>query len=726
MNITNTSRSHPTVLLQSAAAVLLALGAAQATAHSVVLCAEPYTQAVPGNALLPMWGYRQVGSVAACDTGTGVATASPGPLITVPAGDSTLAITVVNRLSVPTSIVLAAQSLPSDGGPAVMAADVVGPTCVPTPTAASTAAAHPQNCRVRSFTGETDPGANRTYTFINIRPGTYLYQSGTHPQVQVQMGLFGMARQDATVLGASGRQLFAGANAGFDVDVPVVLSEIDPEQHIRIAATLGSADPTSWKSGNNSTLNYVPKFFLINGKMFDAANPDASDLPVTNAASGARVVLRIANAGLQSRSLVLNSGTWKLQTEDGYPYRVPREQATVLLPAGKTTDALLISSAPASGIGRSIAIFDRRGGTDNGDGSALGGQVARLAQSAPVGPQLQAVANQVANEGSNWTLQLVGTGATSYALTGAPTDSAWSFNPVTGALAWTPVPTGTPANTSYALSAAASDGTLTSPAQNFSLRINHAPLLTPPAAQAVNTSSVNIALLATATDIDLDTLTPVLTSSPAAGTAVMNANGTLTYTRPASTATTPNAAGTYSYSYRVGDPFGLSSPVVSGSLNVAANMRPLANNLGTPATAGYSIILKTGLGQALVAFQLADPSPLKIPYGSLVTASDADGNVLPASFTVTGVTKVDPVSGVVVARTGALGAGLGGAEATAVLSADASTITFTPRRSVLQTLVFTGGIDSSTNSRGTYRISYTVRDNEGLTSTPGNIFVRVP
>ena len=32
-----------------------------------------------------------------------------------------------------------------------------------------------------------------TYTFDNLRPGSFLLQSGTHPQVQVQMGLFGLA-----------------------------------------------------------------------------------------------------------------------------------------------------------------------------------------------------------------------------------------------------------------------------------------------------------------------------------------------------------------------------------------------------------------------------------------------------------------------------------------------------------------------------------------------------
>ncbi len=34
-------------------------------------------------------------------------------------------------------------------------------------------------------------GGSITYSFVANRPGTYLYESGTEPQVQVNMGLFG-------------------------------------------------------------------------------------------------------------------------------------------------------------------------------------------------------------------------------------------------------------------------------------------------------------------------------------------------------------------------------------------------------------------------------------------------------------------------------------------------------------------------------------------------------
>jgi uncharacterized repeat protein (TIGR01451 family) len=377
MSSANKSRGHLPVLLRSVAAGLLAFGASQAMALGVTLCAEPYLQNLPGAVGVPMWGYRQVALPADCDANAGVGTASPGPVLSVPSSDTTLTITLVNKLTVPTSVVLAGQSLPSDGGAAVLAADLVGPSCIPTPGAAASSPAHPQNCRVRSFTGETDVGATRTYTFANMRPGTYLYQSGTHPQVQIQMGLFGMAKKDAapSIASLAGRFLFSNPDWVFDADVPVVLSEIDDAMHQRISATLGSANPASWQAGKNSTFDYNPRFFLINGKPYDGAG--ATDLPVSTF-NGAYVVLRMANAGLKSRSLVLNNGHWLVLTEDGNAYPAPREQYSLLLPAGKTTDAQVLANVPGTGTDSAMALFDRRGGTDNADASPLGGQVARL------------------------------------------------------------------------------------------------------------------------------------------------------------------------------------------------------------------------------------------------------------------------------------------------------------------------------------------------------------
>lgn len=361
-------------LLPIAAATLLAAGAGAARAAAVTLCAEPYTISLPGEAApVPMWGYRQVTDANQCSATSAPRPSAAAPLITMPAGDTTLTVTLVNRLAVPTSVVIAGQSLPADAGAAVMAEDLIGPSCDPATMAMPARMA----CRVRSFTGETDPNSTRTYTFANLRPGSFLLQSGTHPQAQVQMGLVALLRQDAAPLDLTARRLYGApasdTNASFDVDASAVLSEVDVAQHLRIQSTLGTdGQQAQWKAGG-STLDYAPRHFLINGRPFDGSNVSANDIGV-NAPNGSRLVLRLANAGLQSRALMLTNGTWRVLTEDGHPYAAPREQSTVLLPAGKTSDVALVA-VNAGGLGTTAtmaAMFDRRGG-------AAGGQVARLA-----------------------------------------------------------------------------------------------------------------------------------------------------------------------------------------------------------------------------------------------------------------------------------------------------------------------------------------------------------
>ena len=185
------------------------------------------------------------------------------------------------------------------------------------------------------------------------------------------MGLAGMVRQDATLAGSTGRLLFANAAAGFDADVPVVFSEVDVAQHILIDSTLGSLNPASWKAGNNSTLNYAPNFFLVNGSRSTAPPPPTFR-------SARRPAPAWCCAGQRRPAIAqpdAQQGHGQAADRGRRPLAAPLEHATVLLPAGKTHDALLAATPPATGTDRSLALFDRRGGAD-------GGLIARLAMSA--------------------------------------------------------------------------------------------------------------------------------------------------------------------------------------------------------------------------------------------------------------------------------------------------------------------------------------------------------
>src|SRR4029077_12340181 len=63
----------------------------------------------------------------------------------------------------------------------------------------------------------------------NLRPGTYLIESGTHPSIQGPMGLYGVLRVvDASAANAA----YPGVT--YDTDVPVLLSEIDATQNLAV------------------------------------------------------------------------------------------------------------------------------------------------------------------------------------------------------------------------------------------------------------------------------------------------------------------------------------------------------------------------------------------------------------------------------------------------------------------------------------------------------------
>lgn len=198
--------------------------------------------------------------------------------------------------------------------------------------------------RVRAFTKEVpaDNGATRvTYTWKNLRPGTYLYQSGSHPAKQVHMGLFGA--------------LTVGMHAQATNNALLLFSEIDPALHVNADAA--------------TPLNYKPKYYLINGK---SAKPGSSPPQTFGGRSEQTLHLRFLNAGLTTHVPTLHGSYMQIFAEDGNPYPYPREQYSVLLPAGKTIDALWIPETY-----KLYPLYDRRLSMTT-NGSAGGGMVQNL------------------------------------------------------------------------------------------------------------------------------------------------------------------------------------------------------------------------------------------------------------------------------------------------------------------------------------------------------------
>ncbi len=357
----------------------LLLAAGQVGAAEYWLCAKRGTVTLPGSpgVMVPIWGYApdSAGFAGNCTAQPTL----PGPALSVPAADATgLTVHLRNQLvAEPTSIVIPGQ------------------TAVMTPVKFSDAQGRQ---RVRSFTHEATAGVDATYTWASLRPGTYLYHSGTHPQVQVQMGLYGALTKNfadavAAVPPAPALPAMAYAGVPYDAAATLLFSEIDPVQHRAIdGGDYGLATtPTACRDTDGSalpmtsTLCYKPKYFLINGKPFQAGDPPLATLP-----QGQATLLRFLNAGYRAYVPLIQGTHMKMIAEDGnrYQYRdlsgaapvtLPRDQYqySTWLAALKTTDVIVTPAAAGN-----LPIYDRRLNTVNA-GAQDGGMFGVLAVAPP-------------------------------------------------------------------------------------------------------------------------------------------------------------------------------------------------------------------------------------------------------------------------------------------------------------------------------------------------------
>ncbi len=245
-------------------------------AMDVYLVAQEYDKTIDpdGGGPLPaetvsMWGFAE-SDITFSTIG---APTSPGPVIAVPVGDSTLSITLRNDLTEPISLVIPGQAA----------------TLNPVRT----------GNRVTALTNETGVGATINYTWNNLQPGTFIYHSGSSLAKQVQMGLYG-----AVTVNANTGQIYPGVD--FDNEVVLFFSEIDPALH----------DPP----GFAHSTNYNPQYFLINGE------PYQSDTAVINAGNAdRRTLLRICSV---PRWMTWFPRFWerngKLSPRMAIPIRLPR------------------------------------------------------------------------------------------------------------------------------------------------------------------------------------------------------------------------------------------------------------------------------------------------------------------------------------------------------------------------------------------------------------------
>ena len=223
----------------------------------------------------------------------------PGPVLCANQGE-TIVVNLANQLPVPTSIQFPGQEgVTANGNPDGPQVDGLN--------------------NLVSLATQAGPTGSVSYSFVASHEGTYLYESGSDPQLQVQMGLFGaivirpavaaitaadilaipwedggapgLTNEDAGMTPAEAGLAAAGAACAYaSVEVPgtcdpsaiydgsaereniLMLSEIDPGLHSFMEQHIAEPALLNWKSYPNG---FIGRYFLINGRsMPDTVAPN--------------------------------------------------------------------------------------------------------------------------------------------------------------------------------------------------------------------------------------------------------------------------------------------------------------------------------------------------------------------------------------------------------------------------------------------------------------------
>jgi len=191
-----------------------------------------YIYTPDGDSVL-MWGYA--------DDNAATPMQYPGPTLIVNEGD---VVTVVLKnnlnpattpLGIKTSLVFPGQSNVTDNGtPGLLAGET-----------------------------QTSNLLTVTYTFTAGKPGTYMYQSGSNPELQTEMGLVGaLIVRPKTAAGVLiPGQAYDSVDTSFDYEYLMVLTEMDPKVHYAVEFAKTAADIDAI---NNT--EHHPVLWFINGR----------------------------------------------------------------------------------------------------------------------------------------------------------------------------------------------------------------------------------------------------------------------------------------------------------------------------------------------------------------------------------------------------------------------------------------------------------------------------
>ena len=609
----------------------LMIATSQVSAVTYNLCTGATSKTMPdGTTTIAMWGYGM-------DTGGACAAEVPGPRLTVPVGDATLTINLRNTLPEGASVIV--PGLTSTEAPApVIFTDAQG------------------RSRARSFVKETPPDATTIVSYsFNARPGTFLYHSGSHPAVQVQMGLYGAVTGDAAV-----GEAYTGI--GYDNEVVMLYSEIDPALHAAVDG--GDYGPGGTVT---STVNYVPKYYLVNGEPYSATT---ADIPA--GAAGQRTLVRFLNAGLDHHAPTLLGEHMTIVAEYGNPYPYPRVQYSMFLVAQQTRDAIIEPANQSR-----LPLYDHRMRLTNNIDAGPGGLMSFLAVVAAAGAgspptavddsaitdeNLAVVVDVAANDSdTDGTLDLASVTIGTQAFNGIAVSNG------DGTVTYSPNPTFNGVD-SFSYTIRDNDNNVSNTA-NVSITvnsINDAPVAVADSYEVTQDTVLNVmspGVLANDSDVDGDVLTAVLDTSTTNGALTLNADGSFSYT--------PNLTftGSDSFTYHANDGAADSAIVmVTISVNPAVNQAPVAND-------DYDTVTRN-----------IGASTNSVTVNVVANDTDSDGTVDPATVVIT----AQPRKG-------------------SVVNNGDGTITYTP----------------AAGKNGSDAFAYTVNDNAGATSNEATVRISI-
>ena len=233
------------------------------------------TISAPDGSVMQIWGYANGGGTVQY----------PGPTLIVNQG-ANISVTLTNQLAEPTSIVFPGHAVTATGGtPGVL-------------------------------TNEAPPDGTTTvtYTFTAGQPGTYTYFSGTHGELQTQMGLFGALIVRPSGFNPQNPTAYGTTSSAYGEEFLYLLSEIDYPLNRALAAGQ-PFNPSAFR----------PTIWFINGRaapdtMAPAGAPWLPNQPyncVPMAYPGERVLIRFVGGGVDSHPLHTHGNNIELIARDG-------------------------------------------------------------------------------------------------------------------------------------------------------------------------------------------------------------------------------------------------------------------------------------------------------------------------------------------------------------------------------------------------------------------------